>query len=311
MQCSPARGRAGICFIGDVTGAAGEAKNPVVAGDALAGFQIGVDRAALGHAFAAEQFERVGLAGHGDTSGAQAASGHGQIAAAAILRVGPDAHAAFAGSGGKQPEFSRAGACARCHRAAVAGDGFNGFPYRGGQLPRWARADIGNASAGIEMRVGRTDTSPLGIGRAAAALNGWCGPARCRHAGAIAKFLPGKTHSLRCALLGARRHRGENQAADQNEIAVARRTTTKPRAFLNRYLWLFPKTAALACSQRAISIFTRKHGNAACHARVLLVMHCQSSQMYDRYHKRRPGGYNRKSPFSPCLAGFASVAIAG
>ena len=100
----PGRGRAGICFIGDVTGAAGEAEYPVIAGDALAAVQIGVDRAALWNAFGADQFERVDLTRHGDASGAEAGARHGQIAAATTFRIVPDARAALAGSGRKSRE---------------------------------------------------------------------------------------------------------------------------------------------------------------------------------------------------------------
>ena len=119
-------------------------KIAVVAGDALARLQVGVDRATLWNAFAADQFERIGLARHGDAPAAQAGAGSGQLAAKAILGPGPDTCAAIAGSCGKQPEFSRAGALAVRHRAAVADDGLHGLTDRLGQLPGRAGAGWGS-----------------------------------------------------------------------------------------------------------------------------------------------------------------------
>ena len=82
-------------------------------------------------------------------------------------------------------------------------------------------------------------------------------------------------------------------------IAVTRRTTTKPHVALNRSF------------RTDLPELTRKRGNLTRHARMLPVMHCHGAQKYDRYHKRRPDRYNRKSPYQPGFAGFASVAIGG
>ena len=107
-----ARGkRAGSCFVGDIAGAAGEAEHAVIAGDALARFQIGVDRASFWNAFAAEQFERVGSPDM-DMSVRRLVPATVKSPAAATFRVVSDAGAAFSGSGRKQLEFSGAGASA-------------------------------------------------------------------------------------------------------------------------------------------------------------------------------------------------------
>jgi hypothetical protein len=64
----------------------------------LAGFQISFERASLGNAFAADQFERIGLARHRDAAAAETSAGSGQVAATAIFRIAPHARAANPGS---------------------------------------------------------------------------------------------------------------------------------------------------------------------------------------------------------------------
>src|SRR5215468_7529812 len=90
------RRRARACVIWDVARAAGEGEARVIAGDAFAVPEKRLVRTALRHAFAADEFERVDFAGHGDAAVAQADARHGKDAAAAILGVAANAGAAVA-----------------------------------------------------------------------------------------------------------------------------------------------------------------------------------------------------------------------
>lgn len=155
------------CRIRYVAGAAGESKTLVASGDAFSVLQISVFRTSLWNAFAADEFERIGLAGHRDTSIAKTCPCNGQFASKAILGIGFDARAAggHAAVDRQKLEAGWTGALPAGQGASIADDAIVGSA---------GSVDIGDATSArcVQMRIGRTHALPRGVVSAAGALTG-------------------------------------------------------------------------------------------------------------------------------------------
>ena len=153
---------------------------------------------------------------------------------------------------------------------------------------------IGHAgrTGSIEMRAGRTDTTPAGIGRAARTLlNGRLRHRlrhrlRCRDAGAIAKLLPGKAHFFRrrgLLRLGARRRSGQSEAADRDSDRGCKadhdKTPYRPEMLQRPHPCEASSQYSPKCTHQQIR-----------HIRVA-AGYAPKCSRYERYHKRRLAGH--------------------
>src|SRR5436190_12215517 len=195
--CSRARCR----LIGDIAGTAGEREAGVVAGNAFAVPQIALVGAALRHAFAAEEFQRVGFAGHRHAPVAKADACHGLYATAAIIGIAAHAGAAVAGVGGEQRVARWAGASIAACRSAVANDdnrrGSNRRGSNRGRRGDWERSHSWWRGRLIAWR--RRELTGLACG--------WCALGRLCDASSVAKLLPGEAPVVLVRLREADRRR--------------------------------------------------------------------------------------------------------